>query len=150
VVWKFSAIFSNLIIHLLYLPESTGCRPTSEQEATDMYGYLKPTFHQYSTSSDHILPTTAAAASNYSEPIPVESYASAPRGSGGGCGAAGSSNDIPVTDSSSENSTSTTEPCYDMPRSMTPATTSSSEASSSSLNRNEIRPLIPSHEAVLV
>ena len=124
--------------------ESTRCRPTSEQEATDMYGYLKPTFHQYSTSSDNISPTTTTAeASNYSEPIPVESYASAPSSSGA-C-AASLSSDLPVTDSSSENSTSATEPCYDTP---TPA--GGSATPSSSLNRNEIRPLIPSFEAVQV
>ncbi len=135
----------------MHLSESTGRRPTSEVETTDMYGYLKPTFHQYSTSSDNNLPTTTTTeALTYSEPIPVASYESAPRSSGGGAGLVSSSSDQPVTDSSSENSTSTTEPCYDMPRSLTPAPTGGSAASSSSLNRNEIRPLIPSLEAVQV
>ena len=121
-----------------------------------MYGYLKPTFHQYSTSSDNFLPTTTTEASTYSEPIPVESYASASSSSGSGGtasalsstgGAANSSSDHPVTDSSSENLTSTTDHCYDTPGSTTPA---HSAAPTSSLNRNEIRPLIHSLEAVQV
>lgn len=49
------------------------CRPTSEEESTDFYGYLKPTFHRFSTGSE--LGFSASTLASQPEPIPIESYA---------------------------------------------------------------------------
>jgi hypothetical protein len=56
-----------------YFTDEMVCRPTSEEESTDFYGYLKPTFHRFSTGSE--LGFSASTLATPPEPIPIESYA---------------------------------------------------------------------------
>ena len=134
------------------LSTSSGCstaatsRPTSQEESTDVYGYLKPTFHLFPTDSEASLPpptttttTTAAAttttatnlstATTLTQPIPVESYST---------GTNPESGSNPVTAGSSSDDSSG----YDVPRFLS--------VPRSSPARSEIRPLIGTDSSVLV
>ena len=73
----------------------------SEAEMTDVYGYLKPTFHQFSTDFS---PTITTSAETYSEPIPIESY----------CNSTPTA--ITTTTTSPVTKDSSTFECYDAPR----------------------------------
>jgi hypothetical protein len=64
---------SPTIISIKTFTDEMVCRPTSEEESTDFYGYLKPTFHRFSTGSE--LGFSASTLATPPEPIPIESYA---------------------------------------------------------------------------
>ena len=141
----------------------------SEDDSTDVYGYLKPTFHRFSTGSELGFSTTTLTTSP-PEPIPIESYSNFgetaldnPLSSvteinsnnlvltsfdnqvlTGFDNQVSTGSAIPdLTGLTGSNSDDTTDSSYDVPRSF-------SESNTSQENRREIRPLIMDLEPVQV
>ena len=103
-------------------------RARSEAEATDVYGYLKPTFHQFSTAFST---SPATAADTYSEPIPIESY----------CNSTPSDSAMTTsttTSSMTKDSSSSSSEFYDAPRSFTTALSDSLKTESTALECLEV------------
>ena len=95
-------------------------RPMNIDDCTDVDGYLKPTFNQFSTDPDLKFRTNS---SPHSGPIPIESYANPQN----------VVRSFPSSTSGPEKSSSRPEPVYDRPKSLASHRTSTS---------SENRPLI--------